>query len=219
MGNETILRIDHVGAPLVTYFDLRHQIPDELEIDLGNADSAVGKGTSKRQGHVRFGFAAKIDRPVVDLVRHRVDELGIRGKIGIAADQVRRNPRNTQPLAPAGVELHEFSDGGHLAEQTQSIELPLLQRARGQRHLGGPAEMTLDILDEIADPASRRVGLLALDANKRSCVIAIVEPDVEQAVGQQRQADHGHEQRDILAKEAAPYDHGSSRRGCREPSR
>jgi len=97
----------------------------------------VAKGTSKRQSHVRFGFAAKIDRPVVDLVRHRGDELRICGKVSIAADRIHCNPRNAQLLAPVGVELRESRDGGYLAEQTQ---LP---------RVGRQAQMTKMILAKV----------------------------------------------------------------------
>jgi hypothetical protein len=53
--------------------------------------------------------------------------------------------------------------------------------------------MTLDLLNEIADLASCSLCLLALHVDERGFVISIVEPDLGQAVGQQCEADDGHE--------------------------
>src|SRR5215831_4941726 len=163
MGNESSLRVDHVGASLLAHFDLRHEIKDELEIDLGNADSDIAKGAGKRDGHIRFGFATKIDRPIIDLVRHRVYEAGMVGKVGIAANLIHCGPRNTQLLTTTGVELCELGDGGYLAEQTRSVELKLLGRACGLCHLSGPTELAFDFLNEATDLVSCRLRLLALD--------------------------------------------------------
>jgi len=114
MRDQPSLRIDDVGMTALADFDLRDHVPDELEIDFRDADTRVAPRAGDGQRHVRLGFAAEIDRPVIDLVRHRFRELGIIGKVGAAGDHVHGQPRDSQPLLAGGVELGELGDGRHL---------------------------------------------------------------------------------------------------------
>ena len=120
---------------------------------------------------------------------------------------------------PLGVELGELGDRRHLAQQPQRVEAALLERARGPRQLRGPADLALDVLDELADLGGGGLGLLALDAGQRLLVLLIGEPDFEQAVGQQRHADHGDEQRDVFAEQpAADMGRGARRQPAHHPA-
>jgi len=65
----------------------------------------------------------------------------------------------------------------------------LLDRSRRPRQLRGPAELALDFLDELADLGSGGFRLLPLDADERGLVLLIIEENVENAVGQQCEAD------------------------------
>ena len=76
-----------------------------------------------------------------------------------------------------GIELRELGDRGHLTKQTQPIEPPLIDRAGGPGQLRGPTDLALDFLDELADLCRRRLGLLTLNADQRSLVLLIGEPD------------------------------------------
>lgn len=38
MRNQASLRADHIGVAALTDLDLRHHVPDQLEIDLGDTD-------------------------------------------------------------------------------------------------------------------------------------------------------------------------------------
>src|SRR5215203_3981228 len=93
------------------------------------------------------------------------------------------------------------------SRDTRSCSLPveaaLLERARRPGQLHGPAELALDLLDELADLRGRGLGLLALDADQRRLVLLVGEPDLEHAVDEQRDADDRDEQADILAKQPA----------------
>ena len=51
-----------------------------------------------------------------------------------------------------------------------------------------PAELALDLLDELADLGRRRFRLLVLDADQRRLVLPIIEEDLENSVRQQRYA-------------------------------
>ena len=125
---------------------------------------------------------------------------GILGEVAAAADHVHGEPRHPQPLFAGGVELRQLGNGGHLAQQPQGIEAALLDRARRPRQLRGPAELALDLLDELADLGGGGFRLLALDADQRGLVLLIIEQDVENAVRQQRDSDHRDEQRDIFGE-------------------
>ena len=76
-------------------------------------------------------------------------------------------------------------------------------RARRPGQLGGPAELAFDLLDELADLGGRRLGLLVLNPDQGRLVLAIIEEDLENAVGQQRDADHRDEQRNVFGEQPA----------------
>jgi hypothetical protein len=111
------LRVYHIGMAALAHFDLRDHVPDQLEVHLGHTHPGVAPGTGYRQRHVRLGFTPEIDRPVINLARHRFRELRIVGEVGAAADHVHRQPRDPQPLLAAGVDLPQLGNGGHLAQQ------------------------------------------------------------------------------------------------------
>src|SRR5262249_9787490 len=120
-------------------------------------------------------------------------------------------PRYPQPLLAGGVELRELGDGGDLAQQPQRVEPPLLDRARRPRQLRGPAELALDLFDELADLGRGGFRLLALHADERGLVLLIVEEDGERAVGEERDADHDDEQRDVFGEQTpAGFRRGNS---------
>src|SRR6202521_2064954 len=65
----------------------------------------------------------------------------------------------------------------------------------------GPAGVTLDILDDLADLGGGELALLTLDANERRLVVLVREPDTEQAAGEQRHPHHRHDQRNVLPEQ------------------
>jgi hypothetical protein len=71
------------------------------------------------------------------------------------------------------------------------------------KQLRRPADLTFDFLDELADLSCRRIRLLALDLDQRFLMLAIGNPYFEDAVGEQRHANHGNEQRGIFQEQAA----------------
>ena len=83
-----------------------------------------------------------------------------------------------------------------------------------------PAELALDLLDELADLGGGGFRLFALDADERRLVFLIIEQDVENAVGHQRYTDDSDEQRDVLGEQSAAglYDGTFGRRLLRRVS-
>lgn len=204
MRDQAPLRPDHVGVPVLADLDLGDDVPDQLQIDLGDADAGILARAGQRQRHVGLGVPAEIDRPVIDLVRNRLGELWIPRQVDPTVDRVHRQPRDPQPLLAARVHLGELGDPWHLTQQPQRVEPALLDRARRPRQLRGPAELALDLLDELADLGGRRLSLLMLDPDQRGLVLTIIEEDFEQPVGEQRNGDDGHEQRDVFGEQPGP---------------
>ena len=89
MRDQPSLRVDDVGVAALTDLDLRDHVPDQLEVDFGDAHAGVAPRAGYGQRHIRLGFAAEIDRAVIDLARHCFRELGIIGKVGAAGNHVR----------------------------------------------------------------------------------------------------------------------------------
>ena len=208
----------------LAHLDLRDHIPNQLEVHLGDAHAGITPGAGDGERHVRFRFTTEVHRPIIDLVRHGLHELRIVGKIGAAADHVHRQPRNPQPLLAAGVDLRQLGNGGHLPQQPQRIEAALLDRAGRPGQLRRPAELALNLLDELSDLGGGGFRLFALNADEGNLVLLVVEVDVENTVRQERDADHRHEQRNVLGKQAsAGFRSGSLGRRlrlltvCREP--
>ena len=98
MSDQAALGIDHIGARVPDGFDLRQHILDEFQIDLRDADAGVAPRAGERQRHVRLGFAAEIDRAVIDFVRDGLGECRLFRDIGVAADDVHGQPRDPQLL-------------------------------------------------------------------------------------------------------------------------
>jgi len=63
MRDQPSSRADDIGVSPFADFDLRHHIPDQLEIDLGDADAGILAGAGERQRHVGFRFPSEIYRP------------------------------------------------------------------------------------------------------------------------------------------------------------
>src|SRR5439155_15716197 len=95
----------------------------------------------------------------------------------------------------------KFGDSGHLAQESQTVETPLVDGAGRPRQLRSPTDLALDFADELADLGGGGLGLLALNADQGGLVLAVGEPDFEQAVAEQGHAHDGEEERDVLAEQ------------------
>ena len=173
MGDQPAGGVDHISAAMTGKFDLGENVPDQFQIDLGDADAGVAARSGKRQRHVRLGFAAEIDRAVIDLVRHRLGEGRVLGDVIAAADHFHGEPRHFELLVAGRVDLGEFGDRRHLSQQPQRIETALLQRAGRPGQLRGPADLAFDLADELADLAGGGFRLLALDTHQRRLLFLI----------------------------------------------
>src|ERR1700730_813253 len=68
MGNDARSFVDKIHLAVLPDIYLRDNVPNQFEIDLHDGHTGIAASVSHRQDHVRLAFA-KIDRPVIDLVR------------------------------------------------------------------------------------------------------------------------------------------------------
>src|SRR5262249_62377167 len=128
-------------------------------------------------------------------------EAGALRVILAAPDDVHRQARHPELLLAGIVELDQLGDRRHLAQQPEIIEAALFDRTGRPLRRGRPAELALDLVDELLDPARRRPGLLLLNAKRRSLVFVIAEPEVQRGIDQQHEADQRDEESHIFAEE------------------
>jgi hypothetical protein len=202
MRDQPALAVDHVGVAVAADPDLRDDVPDELEVDVGDRHTAA-PAMHHRHGEVGLAAFSEIDRPVIDLVGLGLDEGGVVRAVGVAADHVHAEPRDVQLLVAGAVELGQLGDRRHLAQQADIVEAALLGRQGVELGVGHPADLALDLLDERFDRLRGRDGLLALHVDRGLAVVAIDEVEVERGVDH---ADDGHqadEQGDVFEEETA----------------
>jgi hypothetical protein len=82
-------------------------------------------------------------------------------------------------FAAGRINKRKLSNGRYLAQQPKRLQPPLLDVPGTPRKLGGPADLALDLLDELADPRSCGIDLLALDTDKECPLLTIGKPDVD----------------------------------------
>src|SRR5262249_33674582 len=90
----------------------------------------------------------------------------------------------------------------------------LTERARGPGQLRSPTNLAFKLLDELTDLGSRRLSLLALNADKRGLVFLIGKADLEQHVAEKNDEHDCKEQRDVFAEQRAID--SAKRRGRRQ---
>ena len=173
MRDQAAVGIDYKGTAALADLDLRHHVPDQLEIDLGDAHPGIAPRAGEGERHIGLGLAAEIDRPVIDFVRHGLGEFRLGRIVDAAADHVHGEPRDAQLLVAGGVDLGELGDGRHLPQQSQRVEATLIKRGIRPRQLCRPADLAVDLGDELLDFRSGALGLLALDADQRGLVLLV----------------------------------------------
>ncbi len=143
MRDEMALLIDHVRLAQAADADLRDDVPDELQIDLGGGDGRRDR-RPMRHGQIRAPAAGPGPSPHVRPA----------GNVGAAGHHVHGQTGHAQLLAPAPVEEGDLGDRGHLPEQADVVDLPLLQGAGNRHHLGlrRPTHLVLDLTHELLDP-------------------------------------------------------------------
>src|SRR2546425_12336127 len=132
----------------------------------------------------------------------RLEELRLARKVRAAADHVHREAREAELLSALGIEVAQLRDRWRLAQEPQVVDAALAEQG-----LGGPADLALDLFDELLDLRGRRQGFLPLEAQQRRLVLLVREVDLHDAAHEQRPAHEQREQGDVLAEQAPAADH------------
>src|SRR6185295_17657160 len=93
------------------------------------------------------------------------------------------------------------ADGRNLPEQAGEVVTPVVKRIGRPGYLRGPADLALQLLEELADLVRRSLGLRALHADAEARVIARQELKLKYDIGDQREANDRHERSRIFQKE------------------
>src|SRR5262249_15370892 len=83
MRDQPPISADDIRIAALPHLDLRNHIPDEFEIDLGDADTRFLACAAKSECHVRLRLAAEIDRSVINFAGLRLNEGWLFRAIGI----------------------------------------------------------------------------------------------------------------------------------------
>ena len=127
MGDQPPARAHHIGMAALADLDLRDHVPDQFQIDLGDADTGVLAVAGQRQRHIRLGLAAEIDRAVINLVGDGFGEFRLFGEVDPAVGDVHVNAGDAQALLAGRIDLRQFGDRRHLLEQPQRVEAAVLR--------------------------------------------------------------------------------------------
>ena len=130
-------------------------------------------------------------------------ELGLLAQVRAARELVHGEARDLDLLAAVAVEVAHLGDGRGLPQQPQEVETALLEAAARGQEAGGPADLALDLLDELLDDGGGALRLLALHGNQRLPAFAVGVVHLDGGIDDQSAADQRHQQGSVLAKQAA----------------
>ena len=212
VGDQLAPAVDDVGAPGSPDPDLGNDVPDELEIDLGDRHPGLAP-TGDRKAEIRLGFLPEVHRPEVGPPRPRLIEPRVVREIGLAAHHVHREPGHSELLPAGRVELADLGHRGRLALETDELEAPLLDRRPGAHlPLARPPDLALDVPDEGLDARRGAGRLLTLERHQGGEVLVMGEIELDEAAGEQGGAHQAREEHHVLPEQAA-----SRPDGCRHP--
>ena len=195
--------VHHIGRPGLADLDARDHVPDELEVDLSDSDAAAAAGAGNRHGEIGLRFLAEVDRAHVALVGPGMPELGVLAHVRLARELVHGEPRHLDLLAAVAVDVAHLGDGRGLPQQAQEIETALLEAAARGQESGRPADLALDLLDELLDDGGGALRLLALHGNQRLPAFAVGVVHLDGGIDDESAADQRDQHCGILAKQAA----------------
>ena len=215
VGDELPPAVHDVGAPRRPDPDLGDDVPDELQVDLGDGHARVA-AAGHREREVGLGLLPEVDGPEVGPARPRLLEARIGGEVGLAPHHVHGETRDLELLPARGVELAHLGDRGRLALEADELEAPLLDRLPGaDLALARPPHLALDVADEGVDARGGPGRLLPLERHHGRQVLAIGEVELDEAAREQGAAHQDREEHDVLPEQPASrpdcYAHSTSR--------
>ena len=168
MGDQPAVAVDDIGIAGLPDLDRGDHVPDQLEVDLGHRDPGAPAGARQRHRHVGLGFLAEVDRAEPDALVLDLLEARLVRAVGARLPTTSMARRETLSCSrPCAVELRQLGDRRHLAQQPDEVEAALVDRSRRPLRVRRPADLPLDLVDELLDALSAAAGLLVLQAGQR----------------------------------------------------
>ena len=173
VGDEEALAVDDVGLALVADLDPRDDVPDELEVDVGNRHRSAVAAGADRNRHVRLGFLAEVHRPEPGLAALRIAKRRLLRAILARPGDVHPEPRHRDLLATGGVDLRDVGHFRRLAQELQEFETPQLHVAGIELRQRGIGELLIDLPDVLLDPRCRGDRLFVLQLGERGSILLV----------------------------------------------
>jgi hypothetical protein len=203
VGDQEAVAVDDVRLALVADLDPRHDVPYELEVDVGDRHRAVVAARADGDRHVRLGFLAEIHRPEPGLAPPRVTKRRLPPAIPARVDGIHAQPRDGELLATRGTELRDIGDLRRLAQELQELD-------PAQFHVGGvelrqrrELELLLDRPDILFDARRGRDRLFVLQVGERRLGLLVREIQADPAGHEQRARHQRENQQQVLPEQAA----------------
>ena len=174
-----------------------------LRLTSATVTPAAAARAGDRQRDIGLRLLAEIDWAQIALVGPRMRELRLLAQVGTARQRIHGKARHLDLLAAVGVEVAHLGDGGRLPQQAQEVEAALLEAAASRQEAGRPADLSLDLLDELLDDGGGALRLLALHGDQRLAALAVGVVHLDGGADDQRTADERHQQGRVLAEQAA----------------
>ena len=110
--------------------------------------------------------------------------------------------RHAELLAPLAVEHDELIDRRAALQGLDVVGTALIER--GDARAGDPADLTLDLFQELIDPVRGRLGLLGFRIGHRDRGFAVHRPGLERHVDGEHEHHEPDEGHDVLGEQSAP---------------
>src|SRR5713101_6536874 len=202
MGDEIPLTRDDIGVPGLTYFDLRNDLPDVLEVDLSDQDT-YHLSSERLDGygnmHVRLGLSHEIYRTEERGASKRLHEGFIRGAIPQILRPGHLHSRLLNQFAAVGIQHRSRGDRGGDFQQLAELEPVGLRQSRGHDvwRLRGRPQRLLDVLHELLDLEGGPLCHLPLQYPDALDALTVAEEELDRTAGEESAThqDEGDEER------------------------
>ena len=223
MGEQAASRVQHVGVAAFADLDLRDQLEDGFQVDLGDRDLDRVGPHRDGEGDVGLRPVPEVHGTDVRLPGSRLHEDRGPREVVLAADRVELQAGHSELFLARDVEVADLGDGRDVAQEPQKVQLALLGQGRAQSLAEGQppaadpgrrgivgcglrrlAHLTLDVLHELLDACGGRHGFRALDTDDRALRFLVGEVQLDEARRHQHPADQHQEDDDVLPEQSAP---------------
>ena len=119
MGDDPAGLIEHEGMARLTHAYGRNDLPDELQVDLGDGHARRLAVAGHRHRHERFRPAVVADRAVPRVRGAGASHRGVGREVAPARRAVQVDARDEEPLASVGIDERDADDCWNLSQGPQ----------------------------------------------------------------------------------------------------